>query len=164
MKSSPLILVIHGPNLNLLGRREPAVYGPQTLVDIDRALEKTARSLGMALETFQSNHEGRIIEKIQSALDGCRGLIINPAAYTHTSVGIRDALCMLDVPTIEVHLSNIHRREPFRHKSLISDIVTGTISGLGADGYRLALTALAWRIGHAESGKLKKRLDSSAPS
>lgn len=145
-KEIPKILVIHGPNLNLLGKREPELYGDMTLEKINRNLKKIGKSLGLSVETFQSNHEGIIVEQIQEAGGTCHGLIINPAAYTHTSIAIRDALLSLDIPIIEVHLSNIYKREPFRHNSLVADVVTGRISGLGADGYRLALEALAGMI------------------
>ena len=118
------ILVIHGPNLNMLGRREPSVYGTSTLEEIDEEIKKTAAECGMTADTFQSNHEGELVEKIHEAIDGYKVLIINPAAYTHTSVALRDALLTLDIPIIEVHLSNIYRRESFRHKSMIADVVT----------------------------------------
>lgn len=137
------VLVIHGPNLNMLGKREPAVYGSTTLNEIDVALKRKGAELGLDVETFQSNHEGEIVEKIQAAMGVCDGVIINPAAYTHTSVAIRDALLLHDAPIIEVHLSNIYRREPFRHKSMVADIATAQISGMGAAGYRLALEGLA---------------------
>jgi len=136
------ILIIHGPNLNLLGTREPETYGNRTLADIDKALAERGRTLGLEVETFQSNHEGDIVDKIQAATKDCHGLIINPAAYTHTSIAIRDALLVLDIPVIEVHLSNIYKREPFRQQSMISDVVTGKIIGLGHHGYRLALEAI----------------------
>lgn len=136
------ILVIHGPNLNLLGTREPETYGRRTLTAIDAALTAKGKSLGIQVETFQSNHEGAIVDKIQTAAAGYHGIIINPAALTHTSVAIRDALLVLDIPIIEVHLSNVHKREPFRHHSMISDIVTGKITGLGDQGYLLALEAI----------------------
>ena len=145
-KEIPKVLVIHGPNLNLLGKREPDVYGNITLEKINRDLKKYGKSLGLSVETFQSNHEGIIVEQIQDARGICNGLIINPAAYTHTSIAIRDALLLLDIPIIEVHLSNIYKREPFRHKSMVADVVTGQISGLGTDGYRLALEAIAEMI------------------
>jgi 3-dehydroquinate dehydratase-2 len=140
------ILVVHGPNLNMLGKREPEHYGGQTLDEINESLRAKAIELGLQVSTFQSNHEGKIVEAIQEAVGRIRGLIINPAAYTHTSVAIRDAVLLLDVPTIEVHLSNIHKREPFRHRSYIADIATAQISGLGASGYLFALEALAQRI------------------
>jgi 3-dehydroquinate dehydratase-2 len=140
------ILVVHGPNLNMLGKREPEHYGSQTLNDINDSLRAKAAGLGLQVSTFQSNHEGEIVEAIQDAVGRIQGLIINPAAYTHTSVAIRDAVLLLNVPTIEVHLSNIHKREPFRHRSFIADIATAQISGLGASGYLFALEALAQLI------------------
>lgn len=134
------ILVLHGPNLNLLGTREPGVYGNRTLDQIDADLTRKATDAGAALQTFQSNHEGALIDRVQAArTDGTQFIIINPAALTHTSVGLRDALAAVALPFIEVHLSNIHRREPFRHHSYFSDLAVGVICGLGADGYRLAL-------------------------
>jgi 3-dehydroquinate dehydratase-2 len=141
--ASPRVLVLHGPNLNLLGKREPAVYGPTTLDQINAALIRKGRELNMTVETFQSNHEGALVDRIQSAMGGCNGMIINPAAYTHTSVAIRDALLALEVPIIEIHLSNIYKRENFRHHSLIRDIAAGQIAGFGAYGYTLALLAMA---------------------
>ena len=140
------ILVVHGPNLNMLGKREPEHYGSQTLNDINDSLRAKAAGLGLQVSTFQSNHEGEIVEAIQDAVGRIQGLIINPAAYTHTSVAIRDAVLLLNVPTIEVHLSNIHKREPFRHRSFIADIATAQISGLGASGYLFALEALSQLI------------------
>ncbi len=141
--SSPRILVIHGPNLNLLGRREPEIYGRTTLDEINSRLTTLGAQLGLALETFQSNHEGAIVDRIQQAAGVYDGLIINAAAFTHTSIAIRDALAMIAAPVIEVHLSNIHRREPFRHTSMTAGVVTGQILGLGAAGYALALRGLA---------------------
>ncbi len=136
------ILVIHGPNLNMLGTREPDVYGNQTLEEIDTALRAQADSLEIQIETFQSNHEGDIVDKIQQAHDSFDGIIINPAAYTHTSIAIRDALSLLNIPVVEIHISNIYRREPFRHTSMMSAIVTAQISGFGPHGYMLALEGL----------------------
>ncbi len=141
--SSPRILVIHGPNLNLLGRREPEIYGRTTLDEINSRLTTLGAQMGLALETFQSNHEGAIVDRIQQAAGVYDGLIINAAAFTHTSIAIRDALAMIEAPVIEVHLSNIHRREPFRHTSMTAGVVTGQILGLGAAGYALALRGLA---------------------
>jgi 3-dehydroquinate dehydratase-2 len=143
VKDGANVLVIHGPNLNMLGKREPDIYGKVTLDEIDSHLKTRGQSLGLTVETFQSNHEGAIVEKIQEAVETRNGLIINPAAYTHTSMAIRDALLLLDIPIIEVHLSNIYKRESFRHKSMIADVATAQISGLGADGYKLALEAIA---------------------
>lgn len=135
-----LIWVIHGPNLNLLGSREPAIYGALTLADIDRELQTLGQAAGVQVECFQSNHEGALVDRIQHAPSAGVGfIVINPAAYTHTSVAIRDALAAVAVPFIEVHLSNVHRREPFRHRSFLSDLATGVIAGLGASGYRFAL-------------------------
>jgi 3-dehydroquinate dehydratase-2 len=144
--SSPRILVIHGPNLNLLGRREPEIYGRATLDEINTHLVALGAQLGLTLDTFQSNHEGAIVDRIQQAAGVYDGLIINAAAFTHTSIAIRDALAMLEVPAIEVHLSNIHKREAFRHTSLMAAVVTGQIVGLGPSGYQLALRALAEMI------------------
>jgi 3-dehydroquinate dehydratase-2 len=139
--------VIHGPNLNMLGKREPEIYGAKTLGDIDFELKNKAKALSIILETFQSNHEGEIVEKIHDIFQQkSKGLIINPAAFTHTSIAIRDALLLLDIPIIEVHLSNIYKREEFRHKSMMADIVTGQVTGLGSHGYMLALDAIAGKL------------------
>jgi len=137
------ILVLHGPNLNLLGTREPGVYGRTTLQQIDADLAKIAADAGALLQSFQSNHEGALIDRIHAARDdGTTQVIINPGGLTHTSVALRDALAAVALPFIEVHLSNIHRREPFRHHSYLSDLALGVICGLGANGYRLALQHL----------------------
>ena len=144
------IMVIHGPNLNTLGQREPGTYGHTHLPEINRTLETLGLQLGFDVSTYQSNHEGAIVDIIQKAVGKAAGLIINPAAYTHTSVAIRDALLLLTVPIIEVHISNIHRREPFRHHSYVSDIATGQIVGLGVGGYYLALRAMADLVGAAK--------------
>lgn len=134
------ILVLHGPNLNLLGSREPQVYGSTTLDQIDAGLTQRASAAGATLEAFQSNHEGALIDRIHAARgDGTTFILINPGAYTHTSVALRDALAAVAIPFVEVHLSNVHRREPFRHHSYFSDLAEGTIVGLGAMGYQLAL-------------------------
>lgn len=138
----PHVLVIHGPNLNMLGKREPDVYGSESLDDINGRLGRKAGELGLSIEAFQSNHEGEIVEKIQASISHIQGVVINPAAFTHTSVAIHDALRLLNVPVIEVHLSNIYKREPFRHKSLIAPAATGQITGMGAMGYLLALEAV----------------------
>ena len=145
-RQNPLIFVVHGPNLNMLGKREPEHYGSRTLDDINASMHAKAAKLDIQISTFQSNHEGEIVESIQKAVGQVQGLIINPAAFTHTSVAIRDAVLILDVPTIEVHLSNIYKREPFRQRSFIADIATAQISGLGASGYLYALEALAQLI------------------
>jgi len=137
------IMVIHGPNLNMLGKREPETYGTATLTDVNRMLAQRATELGLVVEAFQSNHEGELVGAIQAAVGSCCGMIINPAAYTHTSVAIKDALILLDAPVIEVHISNVYKREPFRHVSMVSGVVNGKIVGLGVLGYKLALDALA---------------------
>lgn len=145
--SRPRILVVHGPNLNLLGTREPEVYGNVTLSDINVSLSRLAEAAGADLECFQSNHEGALIERIHAAREqGVCAIIINPAAFTHTSVALRDALAGVAIPFVEVHLSNVHAREPFRHHSYFSDLATGVICGLGHEGYRLALEYLLNRI------------------
>ncbi len=135
------ILVIHGPNLNLLGQREPDVYGRTTLKQIDGELQKIAKAEKVALEAFQSNHEGEIVERIGKAKGKFDCILINPAAYTHTSVAIRDAISAVSIPVVEVHLSNIYAREEFRHTSLISPVAVGQVSGFGIDSYRLGLKA-----------------------
>ena len=137
-----LILLLNGPNLNLLGSREPEIYGSQTLGQIESDLGEDARELGHELETYQSNHEGALIERVQQAkAEGVEFIIINPAALSHTSIALRDALLAVEIPFIEVHLSNVHKREPFRHHSYFSDLAVGVICGFGAHGYRLALEA-----------------------
>lgn len=136
------VLVLHGPNLNLLGKREPEIYGTLTLEDINRVLIQDAKSAGVELSITQSNQEGILIDCIQAALGQDDGIIINPGAYTHTSVGIRDAISAVNVPTVEVHISNIYRREPFRHQSYIAPVAIGQISGFGVQSYRLGLQAL----------------------
>ena len=140
------ILVLHGPNLNLLGEREPDVYGATTLAEIDAALLRLAEGRGVQIDTFQSNHEGALIDRIQAARSACDGIVINPGGLTHTSVSLRDALVAAELPVIEVHLSNVYAREAFRHTSFISAIALGQISGLGPIGYELALMALIERL------------------
>ncbi len=141
IRREPVVLVVHGPNLNLLGERAPAVYGSTTLREINHRLVELGRELGVKVSTFQSNSEGAIVDRLQEARGRIDALIINPAAYTHTSIAIRDAIAALDSPTIEVHLSNVYKREPFRHHSTIADIVTGRVIGFGAESYVLALRA-----------------------
>lgn len=140
------ILVLHGPNLNLLGQREPGVYGNATLEDINHLLETEAQALQVKLSALQSNHEGVLVDAIHAARDQHSGLLINAGAYTHTSVAIRDAIAGVNIPTVEVHLSNIYRREPFRHHSYIAAIAVGQISGFGPNSYRLGLQALVHHL------------------
>lgn len=140
------ILVVHGPNLNLLGKREPNIYGTTTLDEINEGLVQLGSSLGLKVECFQSNHEGVIIDRIQQGMCELAGIIINPGAFTHYSYAIRDALSAVSTPVIEVHLSNIHAREPFRAHSVIAGIALGQITGLGHIGYSLALQALHYKI------------------
>lgn len=136
------VLVLHGPNLNLLGQREPEVYGRLTLAQINAALEALAAELGCTLSFFQSNSEGALVDAIQEARDTCDAILINPAAYTHTSVALRDALAAVGLPFVEVHLSNVYRREEFRHHSYLAPLALGQISGFGRDSYLLGLRAL----------------------
>jgi 3-dehydroquinate dehydratase II len=137
---SATIYVINGPNLNLLGTREPTVYGSVTLPDIDRELTQIAQEAGATLQSLQSNHEGVLIDRVHAArTDGTDFIVINPGAFTHTSVALRDAFAGVAIPFVEVHISNVHRREPFRHHSYFSDLAEGVIVGLGAQGYSLAL-------------------------
>ena len=140
------ILVLHGPNLNLIGTREPEIYGRVTLADINRNLAAQAGASGVELECFQSNHEGALIDRIQAARGEFDALIINPGGLTHTSVSLRDAILASELPCIEVHLSNIHAREEFRHHSYVSGVASGVICGLGAIGYECALKALLERL------------------
>ncbi len=136
------ILVIHGPNLNLLGKREPEIYGKITLDEINSLLRREAETLGVQVESFQSNSEGEIVTKIQDATNKYDGIIINPAAYTHTSVAIRDVVSSTGIPTVEVHISNIYKREEFRQKSFISAVALGVVSGFGVHSYLLGLRGL----------------------
>ena len=151
------VLVLHGPNLNLLGIREPGVYGALTLEQVNERLRALAAELGVEVEIFQSNAEGELVDRIQQARGGAHAILINPAAYTHTSVAIRDALLAVGLPTIEVHFSNIHRREDFRHRSLISDVAVGQVTGFGADSYLLGLRAAVRVIASSRSRSLKTR-------
>lgn len=136
------ILVLNGPNLNLLGQREPHIYGAETLEDIEQSIISTGKERGVEVLCHQSNHEGELVEHIHKAMHGIDGIIINAGAYTHTSIAIHDALATLSIPIIEVHLSNIYKREAFRHHSYISSVAQGVICGLGSKGYLLALEAL----------------------
>lgn len=136
------ILVLHGPNLNLLGEREPGVYGSVTLAQINEMLEREANTRQVSLAFLQSNHEGVLIDAIQAARGEYQGILINPGAYTHTSVAIRDVIAAVNIPTVEVHLSNIHQRETFRHHSYIAPVAIGQISGFGDQSYRWGLLAL----------------------
>lgn len=137
------IMVLNGPNLNLLGTRQPEIYGYDTLADIEARLRARAEADGLELDVRQSNHEGELVTWIQEARTTCAGIIINPAAYTHTSVAILDALLMCEMPIIELHLSNPHRRDQFRHHSYVSLVATGIVAGLGAHGYEIAFKAMA---------------------
>ncbi len=136
------ILVLHGPNLNLLGTREPGLYGTETLEGINSALARLAKDLGVSVECRQSNLEGELVTWIQESAGGFQGLVFNPAAYTHTSVALRDAVVAVGIPLVEVHLSNIHQREPFRHRSFLAPVAVGQISGFGMDSYLLGLRAI----------------------
>jgi 3-dehydroquinate dehydratase-2 len=163
----PLIVVVHGPNLNLLGTREPAIYGQTTLPEIDRDLKARGAALGVAVETFQSNHEGVLVDRIQQAAGKAAGIIVNAGGLTHTSVSLRDAIAAVEVPTIEVHLSNLYGREEFRHRSFLAPVCMGQIAGLGAIGYRLALEALARLLpgppdSHPRSLRVKSRAATSS--
>tara|TARA_R110002110_G_scaffold182692_1_gene389096 strand:+ start:3411 stop:3872 length:462 start_codon:yes stop_codon:yes gene_type:complete len=137
------VFVLNGPNLNLLGQREPEIYGSATLADIEGQMRAKAKTLGVTVECRQSNHEGELVDWIHEARESAAGLILNAGAYSHTSIAIHDALAALDIPVIEVHISNIHKRESFRHHSTISSVATGVICGLGTIGYELALEAVA---------------------
>ena len=140
------VLVLNGPNLNLLGTREPETYGSETLKDIEALCKSAADALGLSLDFRQSNHEGELVTWIQDARKTADGILINPAAYSHTSVAIHDALRAADIPVAEVHLSNIHQREAFRHHSFVSSVAFGVICGFGSLGYKLALEALAQKL------------------
>jgi len=136
------ILVMHGPNLNLLGQREPQVYGPQTLDEINHCLQDYANEQGISLQVFQSNHEGALIDALHAAMEWADGVIFNPGAYTHTSFALRDAISATGLPVVEVHISNVHAREDFRHRSLLAPVCLGQIVGFGWRGYLLGLKAL----------------------
>jgi 3-dehydroquinate dehydratase II len=145
------ILVIHGPNLNLLGRREPDVYGTTSLEAIDASLAQQAKERGAEVDSFQSNHEGLLIDRIQESVAWADGILINPAGFTHTSVALRDALAASGLPVVEVHLSNVFAREAFRHHSYVSPVAVGVVSGFGADSYRLGLDALLTHLSAASA-------------
>ncbi len=140
--NKPSVLVLHGPNLNLLGTREPDKYGQDTLEDIDRALVALGEELGVQVECHQSNHEGELVELVQRAAGRHRGLVVNLAAYTHTSIAIRDALAAVGLPFVEVHLTNVHAREGFRHRSMVASIASGVVQGFGGESYLLGLRGL----------------------
>jgi 3-dehydroquinate dehydratase-2 len=148
------IMILHGPNLNLLGSRETELYGRKTLNDINESLRRRAEELGVEIqENLQSNSESELVERIQAAQGKVDGIVINPAAYTHTSIALRDALLATGIPFVEVHLSNIHAREPYRHQSYLSDIAVGIVAGFGPDSYLLALEGLIKRLeGEEQSG------------
>jgi 3-dehydroquinate dehydratase-2 len=136
------VAVVHGPNLNLLGQREPAIYGADTLAEVDEALAVVGRELGAELVSFQSNSEGALVDHVQSVAGGVDGFVVNAGAYTHTSVALRDALVGANRPFVEVHLSNVHAREPFRHRSFLSDRAVGVVAGFGVDSYLFGLRGL----------------------
>ncbi|PKY08720.1 catabolic 3-dehydroquinase 1 [Aspergillus campestris IBT 28561] len=149
----PSILLINGPNLNLLGTREPTTYGTTTLTDIESSSKAHAASLGASLITFQSNHEGAIVDRIQAARTHMDAIIINPGAFTHTSVAIRDALLAVDIPFVELHVSNVHAREPWRRHSYLSDKAAGVIVGLGVFGYKVAVEYVVGKFGGKREGR-----------
>jgi 3-dehydroquinate dehydratase II len=153
----PAVLVVNGPNLNLLGTREPELYGRTTLGEIDRELAALGAELSIRVETFQSNSEGALVDRIQQARGNFDLIIINPAAYTHTSIAIRDALSAIELPVIEVHLSNVYKREPFRHHSTIADIADARLMGFGHEGYLLALRAAAKMLQPADNNIVTKQ-------
>ncbi|GAB5387921.1 MAG: type II 3-dehydroquinate dehydratase [Alphaproteobacteria bacterium] len=151
MSSDPLITIINGPNLNMLGQREPEIYGATTLPQIERMCSRHAAEMGLEIEFKQSNHEGALIDWLHDARENADGIIINAGAYTHTSIAVMDALKLTDLPVIELHLSNTHARESFRHHSYIAPVATGIIQGFGPAGYRLAIDAMAGLLGVFEA-------------
>lgn len=142
-QAAPVVHILNGPNLNLLGKRQPEIYGRETLADVRAACVALGAGLGLSVDLFQSNHEGVIVDQIHSARDAAQGIVINPGAYTHTSVAILDALNAFDGPVIEVHISNVHKREAFRHHSYVSLRAEGVIAGLGTEGYQAAIRRMA---------------------
>lgn len=146
MAKAPKVLILNGPNLNMLGTRQPEVYGRETLADVETACRRHAKTLGLDADCRQSNSEGELVTWIQDARGSHAGIIVNPGAYSHTSVAIMDAFLAVGLPLIEVHLSNIHRREPFRHHSYVSKVADAVICGLGSQGYLMALDAMARRL------------------
>ena len=144
--SDPIVLLLHGPNLNLLGQREPHVYGTATLADYEATARATAEAHGLVLEAFQTNHEGALVDAIHAARGRCAAIVINPGAFTHYAWSLHDALAAFDGPVIEVHISNPSAREPWRHTSVVAPVATGSIVGLGQHGYELALLAVARRL------------------
>ena len=147
------VMVVHGPNLNLLGRREPEVYGSRTLADIDAVLQDLAGQLGVELRIEQSNHEGAIVDAIHEAGTWAQGMVINPGALTHYSLAVRDAVAAVGLPAVEVHLSNVHAREPFRRNSVVAPVCVGQIAGFGSDSYLLALRGLVGIIASSDAGQ-----------
>lgn len=141
--ATPKILVLNGPNLNMLGVREPTIYGKDTLADVEKLCVKAGKAVGLAIDFRQSNHEGELVTWIQEARGKMAGIVINAGAYTHTSVALQDALALSELPVIEVHISNVYKREPFRHKSYISAVARGVLCGFGVHGYALAIDGLA---------------------
>lgn len=144
--------VLHGPNLNLLGRREPGIYGATTLSEVDAALTALAGELGVTLESYQSNHEGGLVDRIQETAEGTDGFVVNAGGYTHTSVALRDALTGVGRPFVEVHVSNVYARESFRRESLLAPVALGTVAGFGADSYLLAVRGLVRHLQHSNRG------------
>ena len=142
------ILLVNGPNLNLLGTREPELYGEETLADVEALVARVAADFGIEVRAVQSNHEGVLIDAIHEARHDCSGIVINPGAFTHTSVALRDAIAGVELPAVEVHLTNVHAREPFRHHSYISPVAAGVIVGCGVQGYEFAVRRLAALIAH----------------